>query len=49
VTCQGRTAVAVVDQIRAVAKHRLKSRIEAMAVNDLAAITRAVSTDLEIR
>jgi len=49
VTCQGRAAVAVVDQIRAVAKHRLKSRMEAMAADDLAAITRAVSTVLEIR
>jgi mRNA-degrading endonuclease toxin of MazEF toxin-antitoxin module len=39
----------VVDQIRAVAKHRLKSRIEAMAADDLAAINRAVSTILEIR
>ena len=49
VTCQGRAAVAVVDQIRAVAKHRLKSRMEAMAADDLAAITRAVSTVLEVR
>ena len=49
VTCQGRAAVAVVDQIRAVAKHRLKSRMEAMAADDLATITRAVSTVLEIR
>ncbi|MEI6036142.1 MAG: type II toxin-antitoxin system PemK/MazF family toxin [Verrucomicrobiae bacterium] len=49
VTCQGRAAVAVVDQIRAVAKHRLKSRIEAMAADDLAAINKALSTILEIR
>ncbi len=49
VTCQGQPAVAVVDQIRAVAKHRLKSRIEVMASADLAAIGRAISTILEIR
>ena len=49
VTCQGQSAVAVIDQIRAVAKHRLKSRLEAMTSNDLAAIGRAISTILEIR
>ena len=49
VTCQGQPAVAAVDQIRAVAKHRLKSRIESMASADLAAISRAISTILEIR
>jgi mRNA interferase MazF len=49
VTCQGQSAVAVIDQVRAVAKHRLKSRIEAMTSDDLAAISRAISTILEIR
>ena len=49
VTCQGQSAVAVIDQIRAVAKHRLKSRLEAMTSNDLAAIGGAISTILEIR
>jgi mRNA interferase MazF len=49
VTCQGQPAVAVIDQIRAVAKHRLKSKLEAMTSNDLAAINRAISTILEIR
>lgn len=49
VTFRGRVAVAVVDQIRAVAKHRLKSKIEAMAAGDLAAINKAISTILEIR
>lgn len=48
VTCQGRAVVAVIDQIRAVAKHRLKSRIEAMATGDLATVKRAVSAILEI-
>jgi len=49
VTCQGQPAVAVVDQIRAVAKHRLKSKVEAMTSDDLAAISKAISTILEIR
>ena len=49
VTCQGQPAVAVVDQIRAVAKHRLKSKLEAMTSDDLAAIGKAISTILEIR
>ena len=49
VTCQGQPAVAIIDQIRAVAKHRLKSKLEDMTSNDLAVITRAISTILEIR
>ena len=49
VTCQGQPAVAIIDQIRAVAKHRLKSKLEDMTSNDLVAITRAISTILEIR
>ena len=49
VTCQGQPAVAVIDQIRAVAKHRLKSTFEVMASGDLAAISSAIATILEIR
>jgi mRNA interferase MazF len=49
VTCQGQAAVAVIDQIRAVAKHRLQSKMETLSAKDLAAITRAISTILEIR
>ena len=49
ITCQGQPAVAVVDQIRAVAKHRLRSKLESMSSGDLAAINRALSTILEIR
>ena len=49
VTFQGRAAVAVIDQIRAVAKHRLQSKIEPLSIKDLGAITRALSTILEIR
>lgn len=49
VTCQGHPAVAVIDQIRAIAKHRLKSKLEMMTRSDLDAIGRAISTILEIR
>ena len=49
VTCQGQPAVAVIDQIRAVTKHRLKSKLEAMTPGDLAAISRAISMILELR
>ena len=49
VTCQGKGAVAIVDQIRAVAKHRLKSRIETISADELDEICQAVSTILEIR
>jgi mRNA interferase MazF len=49
VTCQGQAAVAVIDQIRAVAKHRLQSKMETLSAKDLSAITRAISTILEIR
>lgn len=49
VTCQGHDAVAVIDQIRAVAKHRLKAKLETMAPAELDAIGRALSTILEIR
>jgi mRNA interferase MazF len=49
VTCQGQPVVAVIDQVRAVTKHRLKSKIEAMTSDDQSAISRAISTILEIR
>ncbi|OGV93210.1 MAG: PemK family transcriptional regulator [Lentisphaerae bacterium RIFOXYB12_FULL_65_16] len=49
VTCQGQPAVAAIDQIRAVAKHRLKSKVETMTRSDLDTIGRAISTILEIR
>ena len=49
VSCQGQPAVAVIDQIRAVAKQRLKSKWETMTTHDLTAISRAISTILEIR
>ena len=49
VTCQGKGAVAVVDQVRAVAKHRLQGRVESLSPKDMQAITLALSTILEIR
>ncbi len=49
VTCQGDSAVAVIDQIRAVAKHRLKSKIETLDRNELDEICKAVATILGTR
>ena len=49
VTCQGQSAVAVVDQIRAVARHRLRSKIETLSPEELDEICQAVSTVLELR
>jgi mRNA interferase MazF len=49
VSCQGEPAVAVVDQIRAVAKHRLRSRVETLASDELAEVCQAVATVLELR
>ena len=49
VTCQGTTAVAVIDQIRAVARHRLKSKIESLDRDELDEVCRAIATTLEIR
>jgi mRNA interferase MazF len=49
VTCQGSAAVAAIDQVRAVAKHRLQSKVESLSSKDLETITMALSTILEIR
>ncbi|WP_363330980.1 type II toxin-antitoxin system PemK/MazF family toxin [Desulfonatronospira sp.] len=49
VHCQGGPAVAVVDQLRAVSKYRLKKKIEALPPQELDKICQAVSTILEIR
>jgi len=48
VTCQGGPAVAVVDQIRAVAKHRLRSRVETLPPEELAQVGQAIATILEL-
>jgi len=42
ISCQGKQAVAIVDQIRAVARHRLKSRIESASSEDIKKITQAL-------
>nr|VFK62806.1 MAG: transcriptional modulator of MazE/toxin, MazF [Candidatus Kentron sp. UNK]VFK70637.1 MAG: transcriptional modulator of MazE/toxin, MazF [Candidatus Kentron sp. UNK] len=48
VTCQTGSVVAVVDQIRAVAKSRFQSRIERLSSDELDRIRQAVSTILEL-
>jgi mRNA interferase MazF len=49
VTCQGTSVVAVVDQMRAVAKHRLKSKVETLSPDELDEVCQAVSSILELR
>ncbi|MEA1867277.1 MAG: type II toxin-antitoxin system PemK/MazF family toxin [Thermodesulfobacteriota bacterium] len=49
VKCQGGSAVAVIDQIRAVAKHRLKSKVEILSLDELDEVCQAVSAILELR
>ncbi|MCP4683574.1 MAG: type II toxin-antitoxin system PemK/MazF family toxin [Desulfobacterales bacterium] len=49
VTCQGSSVVAVVDQIRAVARPRLKSKVEPLSPDELDEVCQAVSSILEIR
>lgn len=49
VTCQGQTAVAIIDQLRAVARHRLKSQIETLDPQELREVCQAVSSVLELR
>ena len=48
VTCQGKAAVAVVDQVRAIARHRLVERVEAAADGDVSAVAAALSEILEL-
>jgi mRNA interferase MazF len=48
VTCQGRPAVAVVDQVRAIAKHRLRERIETAADDDVSSVVTALASTLQI-
>ena len=49
VTCQDRGAVAVIDQVRAVAKHRLRARIETASEEDMRNVLAALARILEIR
>ena len=48
VTCRGAPAVAVVDQVRAIAKHRLREKIEAASPTEIAAVIAALARILEI-
>jgi mRNA interferase MazF len=48
VICQGKPAVAIIDQIRAVAKHRLKSRIEAASNQDIRAVANGIVSILQL-
>lgn len=48
VVCAGKPAVAVVDQIRAVAKERLQRRIDELSPSDLASVEEALRTILEL-
>jgi mRNA interferase MazF len=48
VTCQGKAAVAVIDQVRAIARHRLRSRLEEASPADMAAVTEALGRILEL-
>jgi len=42
VACQGKPVVAIIDQVRAVTKHRLKNKIECASVQDVRNITEAL-------
>jgi len=42
ISCQGKLAVAIIDQIRAVAKHRLKNRIQLASCEDVKKIMEAL-------
>jgi mRNA interferase MazF len=48
VACQNKPAVAIVDQVRAVGKHRMKSKIEQASAKTIATVTKALSDILEI-
>jgi len=48
VTCQRKSAVAIIDQIRAVSRHRLKSKIETAPPATLRAVTKALEQILEL-
>lgn len=48
IKCQDKPVVAVIDQIRAVGKHRLKNIIESISNSDLDKVVNALSDILEI-
>lgn len=49
VQCKGKSVFAVVDQIRAVAKHRLQSKLDALSESDLHSITQGLNTLLDLK
>jgi mRNA interferase MazF len=48
VTCDRKQVVAVIDQIRAVAKHRLINKLGTLSETDLESLSQAVSAILEL-
>lgn len=48
VECSGRAAIAMIDQVRAVAKERLMRRIEVMSSDNLEAVENALREILEL-
>ena len=48
ISCQNKSVVAIIDQVRAVAKHRLKSKIETITQTNLRKIISSLSAILEI-
>jgi mRNA interferase MazF len=48
VTCQGKSVVAIIDQIRAVSRHRLKTKIETASPAMVRTVTRALEQILEM-
>ncbi|MBY0354554.1 MAG: type II toxin-antitoxin system PemK/MazF family toxin [Rickettsiales bacterium] len=48
VTCQGKPAVAVIDQVRAVAKHRLRSKLESASEDTISKVSQALAQILEL-
>ena len=48
VHCQGRRVVAVVDQVRAISRERLVSKIETASPEDVVAVGEAIARILEL-
>jgi mRNA interferase MazF len=48
VTCNGKNAVAVIDQVRAIAKHRLREKIEDAPHETIRTVTSALSQILGV-
>ena len=48
VTCQGKDAIAVIDQVRAIAKRRLLERVEIASPAEVAAVAGALAEVLEL-